>query len=63
MSDTEQAQQVWPDRSVEILGSTVSICILSTIILIWRVAYGVRKKRNMLLCDGLLVIAGVSGPS
>lgn len=54
------AQQEWPNRGVEILASTVILCILSTLILIWRVIYGVKTKRKMLVCDYLLIVAAVS---
>jgi hypothetical protein len=54
------AQQEWPNRGVEILVSTVILCILSTLILIWRVIYGVKTKRKMLVCDYLLIVAAVS---
>ena len=52
-------QQEWPNRRNEILGSTVSIGLLSTIMLIWRVAYAIKNKRKLLFCDYLLVIAWV----
>ena len=54
------AQQEWPDRRREILGSTLSIGIASTIMLIWRVVYAVMNKRKLLFCDYLLILAGVS---
>lgn len=57
MSDT---QQEWPNRRMEILLSTVIICILSTLFLAWRIVYAVIKKRKLLLCDYLLIIAAVS---
>ncbi|KAF2265374.1 hypothetical protein CC78DRAFT_532450 [Lojkania enalia] len=46
----------WPNRGAEILGSSLSICILSTAILVWRIVYGV-KKRKLLVCDYLLIIS------
>jgi hypothetical protein len=52
-------QQQWPDRRNEILGTTVSVGILSTIVLIWRVVYAVQNKRKLLFCDYLLILAGV----
>lgn len=57
MADT---QQDWPNRKHEILGTTISIGILSTIVLIWRVVYAVQNKRKLLFCDYLLIFAGVS---
>lgn len=58
------AQQQWPDRRNEILGTTISVGILSTIVLIWRVVYAVQNKRKLLFCDYLLILAGVrSKPS
>jgi hypothetical protein len=53
-------QQEWPNRRNEILGSTLSIGFLSTIMLVWRVVYAIRNKRKLLFCDYLLVMAGVS---
>lgn len=57
MADT---QQDWPDRRHEILGTTISIGILSTLVLVWRVVYAVQNKRKLLFCDYLLILAGVS---
>jgi hypothetical protein len=48
-----------PNRGPQILGATLSICILSTGILIWRIAYGIHSKRKLLVCDFLLIIAAV----
>ncbi|KAF2795036.1 hypothetical protein K505DRAFT_240769 [Melanomma pulvis-pyrius CBS 109.77] len=56
MSD---AQQEWPNRRTEILLSTAIICVLSTLFLAWRVIYAVVKKRKLLLCDYLLIIATI----
>lgn len=56
----DSGQQQWPNRRDEILGSTVPICIIATVFLIWRVVYGILSKRKLLLCDYLLVIAAVS---
>ncbi|KAH7112095.1 hypothetical protein B0J11DRAFT_186942 [Dendryphion nanum] len=56
MSDT---QQEWPNRRIEILLSTVIVCLLSTLILIWRIIYGIMGKRKLLLCDYLLIIAAI----
>jgi hypothetical protein len=50
-------------RGLEILLSTVIIAAISTLILIWRIVYGVKSKRKLLLCDYLLVIAAVSRSS
>jgi hypothetical protein len=54
------SEQEWPNRGVEILLSTVIISILSTLILIWRVAYGVKTKRQLRIFDYLLIVAAVS---
>ncbi|KAF3053903.1 hypothetical protein E8E11_011757 [Didymella keratinophila] len=51
-------QQQWPNRRNEILGTTISVGILSTIVLIWRVIYAVQNKRKLLFCDYLLILAG-----
>lgn len=56
MADTQQA---WPNRKHEILGSTISVGILSTLMLVWRVAYAMMNKRKLLFCDYLLILAGV----
>jgi hypothetical protein len=53
-------QQQWPNRRGEILGATVPIGILSIAILVWRVAYGIKTRRKLLLCDYLLLLAAVS---
>lgn len=59
VSRMADSQQEWPDRKHEILGSTLSIGFLSTIMLIWRVVYAMMNKRKLLLCDYLLILAGV----
>ncbi|KAF2011511.1 hypothetical protein BU24DRAFT_376734 [Aaosphaeria arxii CBS 175.79] len=56
MSDSPQE---WPNRKHEIIWSTVTVCILATLILIWRIVYGVMKKRKLLVCDYLLIIAAI----
>ncbi|KAJ4990126.1 integral membrane protein [Stagonosporopsis vannaccii] len=56
MADTQQA---WPNRKHEILGSTISIGVLSTLMLIWRVMYAIMNKRKLLFCDYLLILAGI----
>jgi hypothetical protein len=56
-------EQKGDDRGLEILLSTVIIAALSTLILIWRIVYGVKTKRKLLLCDYLLVISAVSRSS
>lgn len=58
--ETPVNTQDWPDRRVEILASTVTLCVAATLMLIWRIAYGVHSKRRLLLCDYLLIIAAVS---
>ncbi|KAK7184817.1 hypothetical protein DPSP01_002210 [Paraphaeosphaeria sporulosa] len=47
----------WPNRGGQILGATLSICILSTGILIWRIVYGIQSKRKLMICDYLLIVA------
>jgi hypothetical protein len=49
----------WSNRGGQILGATLSICILSTAILIWRVVYGIQSKRKIMVCDYLLIVAAV----
>jgi len=61
MTDAQHPQH-WPDRRVGILAATVPICIISSLVLIWRVVYGIKTKRKLMLCDYLLVIAAVSTP-
>ncbi|KAF1933164.1 uncharacterized protein M421DRAFT_191060 [Didymella exigua CBS 183.55] len=56
MADT---QQEWPDRRNQILGTTISIGILSTAVLLWRVVYAIQNKRKLLFCDYLLIFAGI----
>ncbi|KAF1971168.1 hypothetical protein BU23DRAFT_471896 [Bimuria novae-zelandiae CBS 107.79] len=50
-------EELWPNRGAEIIGSTLSICILSTGMLIWRIVYGIQSKRKLLVCDYLLIVA------
>ncbi|KAF2708442.1 hypothetical protein K504DRAFT_535041 [Pleomassaria siparia CBS 279.74] len=50
-------QQEWPNRGLEIILSTTIVCVLSTLLLIWRIVYGLMQKRRLLLCDYLLVVA------
>lgn len=52
-------EEALPNRGSEIFGSTLSICILSTGTLIWRIVYGVQSKRKLLVCDYLLMVAAV----
>lgn len=59
MADGGQ-QQDWPNRRHEILGSTAPIAFISTGFVIWRVVYGIRGKRKLLICDYLLIVAAVS---
>ena len=58
-----EAPQEWPNRRIEIILSTTIICILSALILLWRIVYGVANKRKLMVCDYLLMIAAVSPPS
>ena len=51
--------QDWPNRKADILGSTVPLCVLSTGVLVWRVAYGIHSKRKLFLADYLLILAAV----
>lgn len=50
----------WPNKGGQILGSTLSICILSTAIVVWRIIYGFQSKRKLMVCDYLLILATVS---
>jgi hypothetical protein len=56
----DDQQQEWPNRRTEILLSTILIGIFSTMMLIWRTVYAVMNKRKLLVCDYLLILAGVS---
>ncbi|KAF2126522.1 hypothetical protein P153DRAFT_425089 [Dothidotthia symphoricarpi CBS 119687] len=56
MADT---QGEWPNRRSDILFATVPISALATIFLIWRIVYGLVSRRSLLLCDYLLIIAGM----
>ncbi|PSN70743.1 hypothetical protein BS50DRAFT_630818 [Corynespora cassiicola Philippines] len=49
--------QEWPNRGAELLGISTFLCVLSTGFLVWRVVYGLRNDRKLLLCDYLLIIA------
>jgi multisubunit Na+/H+ antiporter MnhF subunit len=57
MAGTEQEH--WPDRTLGILVPTTILCIISTVLLMWRVIYGIRTKRKLLICDYLLIVATV----
>ncbi|KAF1846927.1 uncharacterized protein K460DRAFT_329752 [Cucurbitaria berberidis CBS 394.84] len=57
MVDTQQ--QEWPNRRLEILVPTTILCVLSTLVLVWRVVYGLKNKRKLLVCDYLLIIAAM----
>jgi len=59
MADIQQNE--WPDRRLEILIPSYILCTLSTSTLAWRMVYGIRTKRKLLICDYLLLIAAVSG--
>lgn len=58
MADTQQ--QEWPNRNLEILIPTTTLCVLSSLVLIWRLVYGVKQNRKLMLCDYLLILAAVS---
>jgi hypothetical protein len=53
-------QENWPNRATAILGSTVPICVVSVVVLVWRIVFGIRAKRKLFLADYLLVVATVS---
>jgi hypothetical protein len=55
-------QQGWPDRALNILIPTITLCILSTAVLVWRLVYGIKAKRRLMLWDYLLIIAAVCHP-
>ncbi|CAN9266579.1 unnamed protein product [Alternaria alternata] len=55
MADAKQ--QVWPNRGLEILVSSYILSSLSICTLAWRIVYGIRTKRKLLICDYLLLIA------
>ncbi|KAH8702743.1 hypothetical protein GQ44DRAFT_553084, partial [Phaeosphaeriaceae sp. PMI808] len=50
----------WPNRRTEIMASTVPICALSIVFLVWRIVHGLRNKRKLLLCDYLLILAAAN---
>lgn len=58
MADTQQ--QEWPNRRLEVLIPTTTLCVLSSLVLIWRVVVGMKQKRKLMLCDYLLIVAAVS---
>jgi hypothetical protein len=53
-------QEDWPNRATAILGSTVPICVISVVVLVWRIVFGIRAKRKLFLADYLLIVATVS---
>lgn len=54
--------QDWPDRRLKIMIPMWTLLTISTAFLGWRVAYGVVTRRRFMICDYLLIIAGVSLP-
>lgn len=58
MSGTQQHD--WPNRKADILGATVPICVLSVVVLAWRIVYGIHSKRRLFYGDYLLILAAVS---
>ncbi len=58
----DAAAQEWPDRRLKVMVPVWSLLIASTGFLIWRVVYGLTSRRRFLVCDYLLIIAGVSIP-
>jgi multisubunit Na+/H+ antiporter MnhF subunit len=60
---TDAQQDAWPNRRLEMLVPTTNLCVLSTLVFIWRIIYGNKNKRKLLICDILLAIAAVSQPT
>lgn len=58
MSDT--VPQEWPNQRLKILIPTWTLMIISTMFVIWRIAYGLMQSRRFMLSDYLLIIATVS---
>ncbi|CAE7022809.1 hypothetical protein PTTW11_03486 [Pyrenophora teres f. teres] len=56
---TAAQQEDWPNRKMEILAPTTTLCVISTLFFIWRVAYGIKSKRRILIYDYLLTVAAV----
>ena len=49
-----------PNGRIKVLVPAWTLMILSTAFLVWRVVYGFTNGRKFMLCDYLLIIAGVS---
>jgi hypothetical protein len=63
MADNNTTMQEWPDQRLKILVPAWSLMIISSMFLVWRVVYGLRKSRRFMLSDYLLIIATVSDPT
>jgi hypothetical protein len=53
-------QEDWPNRATAILGSTVPICVISVVVLVWRIVFGIRAKRKLFLADYLLIVCRIA---
>ncbi|EUC30999.1 hypothetical protein COCCADRAFT_28182 [Bipolaris zeicola 26-R-13] len=56
---SEPQQKHWPDRAPNILVPTTILCVLSTLVLAWRISYTIRCSRKLSLSDCLMTIAAI----
>ncbi|KAF5846429.1 hypothetical protein GGP41_003820 [Bipolaris sorokiniana] len=54
---SEKQQKLWPDRAPNILAPTTILCVLSTIVLAWRISYTIKISRKISLSDYLVTTA------
>lgn len=54
------SSEQWPDHRLKVMIPMWSLLIVSTAFLVWRVVYGLMNRRWFMVCDYLLITAGVS---
>lgn len=52
----------WPDRRLKIIIPVWVLLGISSVFMVWRLAYSLVCRRRFMLCDYLLIVAGVSIP-
>jgi hypothetical protein len=49
----------WPNVSLRVQLPSTILMMLATIFLVWRLVYGFRSGRRLMLCDYLLILSQV----
>ncbi|KAH6643610.1 hypothetical protein C7974DRAFT_347772 [Boeremia exigua] len=57
MSDATAPE--WPNHRLKVIVPMWSLLTISTAFLVWRVVYGLKCRRRFMVCDYLLIIAGL----